>query len=174
MPLSFDNQQDANEYAKSKKQEGYETEVKREGNFYKVKVLGFTGTQKGMTESQKEITSILMDDLECKEVHHGDCIGADTDFHKLAQEKDLDIVIHPASGVGDKRAYNEGAKKTEEEKPPLVRNWDIVEKSDAIIATPKGNKEEIRSGTWATIRYAKKKGKKLFIVNPDGSYQEYN
>ena len=29
--------------------------------------------------------------------------------------------------------------------------------------------ERLRSGTWATVRYARKKGRRVIVVRPDGS-----
>jgi hypothetical protein len=40
-------------------------------------------------------------------------------------------------------------------RPYLVRNRHIVDASSVLIATPKGD-EELRSGTWSTVRYARK------------------
>lgn len=50
------------------------------------------------------------------------------------------------------------------QKPYLERNTDIVTNSDIIIGCPLDpTKEVIRSGTWSTIRKAKKMNKKIFI-----------
>ena len=38
--------------------------------------------------------------------------------------------------------------------------------SDFLIGMPKSEFEELRSGTWATIRYAKKIGIKVMIIFP--------
>jgi predicted Rossmann fold nucleotide-binding protein DprA/Smf involved in DNA uptake len=51
-----------------------------------------------------------------------------------------------------------------EKKPYLDRNKDIVRVSIGLIAAPKTNKEEQRSGTWSTVRYATKTGKPLIIL----------
>ena len=50
----------------------------------------------------------------------------------------------------------------------LVRNHDIVDVCDVLVATPGQKEEQIRSGTWATIRYARKIRKQIIIVYPDG------
>lgn len=52
------------------------------------------------------------------------------------------------------------------------RNHDIVDATEWLIATPK-KFEEIRSGTWATVRYAKKVKKPVTIIWPDGSIEEW-
>ena len=128
--------------------------------------VGFTGTSKGMTEKQEKEVSHLLTKLkkDHTELHHGDCIGADAQAHKLAKCAKMKVVKHPP--INPKaRAFSKGGK-TLPEKDYLKRNRDIVDAADILIATPKGKKEEIRSGTWATIRYAKKKKKKIKIIYP--------
>ncbi len=51
----------------------------------------------------------------------------------------------------------------------MVRDKDIVNPAERMIAAPAGTTEELRSGTWATIRYARKKKVPLSIVWPDGT-----
>jgi Na+-transporting NADH:ubiquinone oxidoreductase subunit NqrF len=129
--------------------------------------VGFTGTQEGMTEKQKQYFDALISKADIKEFHHGDCIGADTDAHNIiSKRKEIQIHIHPPDN-DSKRAYNE-SDYVYEHKPYLERNHDIVDAVDVMIATPKTEQEELRSGTWATIRYARKAGKKLIIISPKG------
>ena len=44
-----------------------------------------------------------------------------------------------------------------------TRNKDIVNSCDILIACPENDKEVIRSGTWSTIRYAKKINKTVLL-----------
>ncbi len=130
--------------------------------------VGFTGTRKGMTEFQKsEVRRILTEYMHGRsmEAHHGDCIGADTDFHNICMDMWYPIVLHPSNL--STRVWNRGAIYTHEPKPPLVRDHDIVDVVDIMLAAPKG-KEILRSGTWATIRYARKMGKEIHIIYPQG------
>jgi len=53
----------------------------------------------------------------------------------------------------------------------LARNHFIVAYSEELVAAPKSNKEELRSGTWATIRYARKRKRMVTIIYPDGSLE---
>lgn len=80
------------------------------------------------------------------------------------------VVIHPPKDES-KRAFSI-ADEVRGAKPYLQRNKDIVDETDVLIATPKGNEEELRSGVWATIRYARKQKKKIVIIFPDGSIKE--
>tara|TARA_Y100000034_G_scaffold137014_1_gene218432 strand:- start:3830 stop:4225 length:396 start_codon:yes stop_codon:yes gene_type:complete len=126
---------------------------------------GFTGTRKGLSERQRNVLALLLRDCT---FHHGDCEGADTEAHGIARENGCSVHLHPP--INDSaRAFCE-ADVSEEPKEYLVRNHDIVDFSDVLIACPRQKKEQLRSGTWATIRYARKAGKSLMIVFPDGTH----
>ena len=118
--------------------------------------VGFTGTQIGMSQHQKEQFVLKLYELNPKEFHHGDCIGADAEAHDIVREffPDTKIVGHlPQSN--NKRAF----KKCDEYRDPLpylVRDRNIVDETDFLIGTPKHDEEILRSGTWTTIRYSRK------------------
>lgn len=131
--------------------------------------IGFTGTQKGMTKEQKEEFSKYILGVDITEFHHGDCIGADEEAHKIVNDAFESVVIITHPPIEDKKrsfVYGVTARKA---KPYLERNKDIVNETDMLIACPKSDKEELRSGTWSTIRYAKMMGKRMIIIYPDGS-----
>lgn len=134
-----------------------------------VTTCGFTGTSKGMTVSQKRSVRKLLEHVDV--LHHGDCIGADSHCHKIAKEMIISIIIHPPED-NKARAFCKGAHFTYPPKPYLKRNHDIVDNSEFMIATPKEFQEVLRSGTWATIRYALKKNKRVYIVWPDGKVDQ--
>jgi len=130
--------------------------------------VGFTGTQVGITTEQKERVASLLNSNTITEVHHGDCIGADKQFHDLAKEKQYSIIIHPPTNEV-KRAFCKGGALLLK-KPYLDRNRDIVNSVDLLIGCPKGEETQ-RSGTWMTIRYAKTKGKLIRIIYPNGNME---
>ena len=99
--------------------------------------------------------------------HHGDCIGADATAHDYAANLKFHIVIHPPLDA-KARAFKPG--KVLECKPYLVRNHDIVDVADTLIACPDGP-ERLRSGTWATVRYALRQRKQVYLIWPDGKLQ---
>ena len=134
-------------------------------------ILGFTGTQNGMTAEQKESVSRLIKQLIPRDAIDGDCIGADTDFHNIFKEvMGFYPQLYPANTTM-KRAFNTSAH-IHEPKEPLTRNRDIVNDSEFMIATPSGM-EVVRSGTWMTVRYTKKLKKTLYIVWGNGKIQRY-
>ena len=136
-------------------------------------IVGFTGTQHGLTSLQREALRQYLTALRMREFHHGDCIGADAVAHWMIVHK-VDVIIHP-SDSNEKRAFCKGAVRILEPRPPLVRNTDIVKAIDRfghLVGCPKNNFEEIRSGTWATIRTAWRLGKKVTIIWPDGRVQQ--
>ena len=136
--------------------------------------LGFTGTRKGLSIKQEVALNKTLKRLfeMVKEVHHGDCVGADSSFHHLCFSKGYKIIIHPPTH--DKyRAFLKGAE-FRRPRPYLERNKKIVDETDFIIACPDGYKEILRSGTWSTIRYAKRMNKTVIVIYPDGSDEMYH
>lgn len=76
-----------------------------------------------------------------REFHHGNAEGADKEADRITRLFKVRPTIkkHPAG------------------RDPLKRDRKIVAIVDVLIAAPKTDKEVLRSGTWATIRYARKK-----------------
>lgn len=116
-----------------------------------------------MTPYQKDGVKHYLE--QCKEFHHGDCIGSDAQAHEIAQAFGCKIVIHPPINPS-KRAFCKGEITILEPRQYLDRNHDIVDACETLIATPKTSEEELRSGTWATIRYARKTGKNVIVLHP--------
>lgn len=135
-------------------------------------VAGFTGTQDGMTNEQQQVLTKLMMSEGVTEFHHGDCIGSDAEAHQIAKIINAFTVGHPPINPA-KRAFCT-VDKLLPEKDYLDRNKDIVDAVRLMFATPKENKEKLRSGTWSTIRYAAKKNKRLFVIYPNGEVARYD
>lgn len=132
--------------------------------------VGFTGTQLGMTGYQLREVSRHLKALKNKgahEFHHGDCVGADAEADKIALDLGYTIFVHPPEDPS-KRAFCTGGLRVILPKAPyLVRNRSIVDHTEVLIATPKRLSEELRSGTWATIRYARKLRKDILLITPN-------
>jgi hypothetical protein len=138
--------------------------------------VGFTGTQRGMTGAQAwavrgtlyVIAETSTSALWC---HHGDCIGADADFHAIARAHPhvAGITGHPPDNPA-KRAWCH-FDKLEDERAYLSRNRIIVIDSSSMIAAPGEMEEQVRSGTWYTIRFNRERRERrpLYLVFPDGT-----
>lgn len=136
-------------------------------------VVGFSGSREGMSPEQRRRVKSMLIDLEPVEAHHGDCVGADEQFHSLCRGLKIPIVLHPSDLKGT-RAFCNGAIRTERTKPPLERNKDIVRESSVLVATPKEGREPEPGpgqGTWSTVRYGRKRGGNVKVVMIDGSIQ---
>jgi hypothetical protein len=130
---------------------------------------GFTGSSTQTTVPQRSTFAgwISIHAGDVAEFHHGDCIEADAKAHDIVREfTKARIVIHPPV-KDDKRAFCAG-DETLKPLPYLERNKAIVRASDVLLAMPHGE-EELRSGTWSTIRYADKLPKPVVIFWPDGT-----
>ena len=122
--------------------------------------IGFTGTRSLHKVSANRLARLRRDlpklgQGEGSVFRHGDCYGADAYAHELAV-KHFDVEIHP-SNLDKQTAHCENYTRRHEPKAPLDRNRDIV----ALPTDP--NKEVLRSGTWATIRYARKLGRPIYM-----------
>lgn len=139
-------------------------------------LIGFTGTREGLKPAQRQgLLNLLSNLKDVRQAHHGDCTGADQEFHEAVEalfNETVIIVSHPP--INNKfRAYCD-ANITFPTKDYLERNDDIVNSCDALIAAPNGFEEIKRSGTWYTVRRAREAGKLVIIVYPDGTLEKEN
>ena len=141
-------------------------------------IVGFTGTKKGMTDVQKKVVQELVKRLKPFEFHHGDCVGADEQADGIAALFNPEIHVHPPT---DNKLRAHTQLKTDgvrrviwPPEPYLKRDESLAHVSDVLIATPKEFEEVIRSGTWTTVRRARKAKRKIYKVFPDGSIAEEN
>lgn len=145
-------------------------------------ITGFTGSSAGITLEQDRTLWKLLSFMDATEVHHGDCVGGDKAFHdaiigtwgtrRSTWEAVLTrprIIIHPPDDDA-KRAFCEDFDEIREPLPYLVRNRAMVYEVSLLIAAPRTKDEELRSGTWATVRYARKRGVPVIIISPDGGW----
>jgi hypothetical protein len=133
--------------------------------------IGFTGTRHGMTASQLDCVRELLHRLRPTVVRHGNCVGADSQFHRVALAMGIPVEAHPANNVGfTLRATLPGASVVHPARTARERNTDIVEQSDILIATPgvQGNVQRAHSGTWMTIRIAAARQHPCYLVTPEG------
>ncbi len=135
--------------------------------------VGFTGTRDGMTEDQTlAMRTMLRLSHDWSEFHHGCCVGADEHVALMVSGffyPDLCRVVgHPSNLKG---MTSQRVSLDRQPLPPLDRNRNIVDETDCLIAAPRGP-EELRSGTWHTIRYARKRGKKVVIIWPNGEIEK--
>jgi hypothetical protein len=134
-----------------------------------VKHIGFTGTARGLTPGQLHELRTTLEWLIRHHgpitLHHGDCVGADAQAHTVAKELGCPVVLHPPDNPVA-RAWKFGpGDGMRVPKPYLVRNRDIVRETDILVAGPAQDQEVLRSGTWATVRAARKAGQVVILLH---------
>lgn len=143
--------------------------------------ITFTGTHLGMTVQQRTTVLVVVRDLlsqgEYTHGIHGCCEKADRDFHDIAWSLMLARELHP--GTEDQRLWAVDHMDTQRDTvfpvpinavhPQLLRNHTMVDRGDVLVAAPRQSHEIQRSGTWATIRYARGQGRKIYICWPNGT-----
>ena len=136
-------------------------------------IIGFTGTRKGMTPAQALKVGEVLTNL--KILH-----GASEFVHGCEEHSDL-TAAGLADGLGMLITGRPGPTSTGTKydaytcppEPFLVRNEKIVRDCEVLIACPSGKSEKRRSGTWHTVRQARKTSTPIVFVYPDGKvYQE--
>lgn len=145
-------------------------------------IVGFTGTRDGLTSIQKERLSWLFKGKfpfnRYDTLLHGGAAGADEIAHDMALAVDFSIEIYPCDTT--RRKHWVDYRDTSGEmyitihavRDPLERNRIIANRCNHLIAAPFQMSEVRRSGTWATIRYAREYSKSITIIFPDGSIEE--
>lgn len=131
--------------------------------------LGFTGTRNGMTRLQYASVEVLVRALpQPITAHHGDCVGADSQFHFIVRELGARIVIHPPTDETH-REFCKPADEWRQACTHLARNRAIVLESHLMIATPFEMVRQARGGTWYTIDRMLRTGRPLATVFPNGT-----
>lgn len=148
--------------------------------------MGFTGTERGMTPRQEAAVRAWLETLRWASRprpelgiagravvgHHGDCVGADEEFHRICREMGFEVDVHPPDNPR-RRAFCMDFRRRYPEKPYLARNRDIARCSSVLVAAPHEAQEVVRSGTWATVRAATALDRAVIIYLPDGSPAHY-
>jgi hypothetical protein len=133
-------------------------------------VIGITGTREGATPAQlAELRSHIAqiyayNGVNATVLHHGDCVGVDKQAHDIALEYDMLIEVHPPTS-GVHRAFTAGWSKLHKPLPYRLRNEQIVARCDVLLAVPDGpESQRPKSGTWMTVRMARRANKTLHII----------
>jgi hypothetical protein len=131
--------------------------------------IGITATRIGMSLNQKTMLirrlQEIIDNGYYINFHHGACEGGDVEADQICRNLKIgnpnkthgEIHIHPSDHAKTRVHCEQDWDTVYPPKPPLTRDRDIVSSIDFLFAAPKNEKkEELRSGTWTTVRYARK------------------
>lgn len=133
--------------------------------------IGFTGSRTGTTTAQLHALRGWLLTYDVATFHHGCCVGADTMANNVAQELGLLVVFHPPldmSQASDLSAYPGEWRKAQDYK---TRNKAIVEETDLLIAMPGMSEQSgVRSGTWQTVRMARRVSKPIVVLGRMGGW----
>jgi hypothetical protein len=119
-------------------------------------IVGITGTEKGTSPYQADAVWTLLNFLRPDWLRHGDCVGVDIQVAEMATYLGIGTIAHPACNIPEKYKAHHKSTIVMPEELPLVRDMDMAKSVSIMIACPEEQKEILRSGTWATVRYARK------------------
>ena len=103
---------------------------------------------------------------------HGDCVGADALGHQYASDIGYTIIVHPPN-KSRLRANCMGHRILPAQEY-RDRNQAMVNGCDLLLALPNRNQEVNRSGTWMTVRMARRANLPIVIFYPDGRIVKEN
>jgi hypothetical protein len=135
--------------------------------------IAFAGTHQGMTAEQMKRVRFLLSDNDPDELHHGDCVGADAEAHRIIKDLDPEgklcqVIIHPLVPA-DLRAFCEGGLVLDSDASYAERSQAMVDSVDLLITAPAERIHgDCRHGTCATARYAREHGDPYINVYPNG------
>lgn len=136
-------------------------------------IVGFTGTRAGWIRRQGWAFKEFIESIHIEVFIHGGSIGSDTLAHNTFRSVYPLVPVHVLPADRDKGSVVTMPVHPDRtiiyaESEPLYRNKMIVSVVDGLIAVPRLMSEEKRSGTWYTIRRARKKGVPVVIIWPNG------
>jgi hypothetical protein len=134
--------------------------------------VGFTGTQRGCTTLQLATLRATMMHVRAHgatSFHHGDCIGADEQAHAIALEVGFARITIHVPDDDSKRAFCTGVNvERRQRRSYMDRNENIARECTVLIACPGEMTERLRSGTWSTIRRARRLLRSIVFCFPNG------
>lgn len=143
--------------------------------------LGITGSRVPLADAQKHSLGIMITAIMritgLKAIHHGCATGTDETSHGIALTiPGADIYGHPGYGNNKSQPHLMDLRPEEftllyPAKPYRERNKDIVTYSRLILACPlypENDTRSARSGTWQTVRLARRTQKPVILIIPNG------
>ena len=126
-----------------------------------VVTVGFTGTRQGMSR------------LQASQLQYVLAVFRHSDQHVRRDSMFVDGNSPDGGADQQARAIAAALGYVTKQEPPdgrsaadmLARNRRIVAQCTVLVAAPLTDKEELRSGTWATVRYARKAGKPVVMLS---------
>lgn len=137
--------------------------------------IGFTGTQRTMTLAQH---TLLVTELETLRAGGADlmvngcCEGSDRIAWRIWRDLGGRFCLRPGDR-GQFRWACDVARDEDMVHSPIgymPRN-DLIAEAPTVVATPREESEIDRSGTWATVRRARRHGSALAIILPSGTVE---
>lgn len=133
-------------------------------------ILGFTGTRLGPRPAQTAAITRFVEGMKPVCFIHGGASGCDMLAHGIAERCWIPLIeIHPSGDRSPAVWEGMGAHCTiYPALPPLDRNKVIVRRVHGLLACPRTDMEETRSGTWSTVRYARAAGVPVYVILQSG------
>lgn len=129
--------------------------------------IGFCGAWSGLSGQQTcVLRNILLPFGPGYFFHHGAAPGADEEAHEIAADFKLVQIVHPTNIEKHAGMVMDGLWRPP--KSTLVRYYDVVDAADWMLAMPDSATCDHASYVWNTINYARRRNKRLTVIQPNG------
>lgn len=129
-------------------------------------IVSFAGASWGTTDEQDAVIEFCIQEMEPSLLIHGGRPGADQVSRCIALSFGVPSYAYPSDLISQ-RAYSDSdfsyVPISEHEK-----NDTIAEMGDVLIACPDEYMETRHCASWDVVRHARRLGRKLVIIWPDG------
>jgi len=136
--------------------------------------VGFAGSRRGLTEAQRRALRDLLAELRPRELHHGGEAGANEELLAIIGGLPSDGAVGPPRVFCRPADGGEGASPAASgdvvlrPRPRRERDLALVAACRLLVACPPDAPERRGSRVWVLVRRARRAGKPVHIVWPDG------
>jgi hypothetical protein len=134
--------------------------------------VGFAGSRRGLTEAQKRALRDLLAELRPRELHHGGEAGANEELLAIVGELTRGgavevprVFCRPAAGGASTAAAGDVILQP---RPRHERDLALVAACGLLVACPPDAPERRGSRVWVLVRRARRAGRPVRVVWPDG------
>ena len=130
--------------------------------------LGITASRFGISPRQMEAWEVIAASLNVTHLYQGACLGGDEEmtlaFVRVSIANATIIALPSTVARWRSEKAITASHFRFDAKDPLVRDSDIVDRIDLLVAAPR-SMTDTRGGTWATIRMARERGIPVIILD---------
>lgn len=136
-------------------------------------IVGVSASRNLLPSAQHSTYLTKIQALGMTHLLHGDCVNGDVELAKIARANIRPLFITCYPPIDESlRAFFPDNDAVHPAQTYFARNRAIVRACDVLVACPPTKDWQPRGGTWMTIDYARKIGRRAIVIAPDGTVED--